>query len=209
MTTRALSRLSRFGLILLALICLSACGKNGPFSPEARRQSAQWDSYMETLKAAQVIDDSFSWKTLSSALIVRALPYSPTVAGAAEARFSGDPTFTKEVSTWGRTSASQPGAPVVVLMGIFTQDKGEKDVTELGRFRPRLIAEDGRSLAPLAIKRYGRDSLFIRDHFPNFNPWEQVYMVKFPAPSRGWQSGQATFELQWPGGSQRLDLMMN
>ena len=195
-------------LLVAVILCLglTACDK-GPFSPEARRQSESLTRYMKTLKADLVVDDTFEWNTLSSALIIRALPYSPPVARAATQRFADDPTFHKEAETWERTSKRNANQPVVILMGIFTPDLAEKDITKLGRFRPKLKTADGRLLQPLEIKRYGRDAVFIRDHFPIFNPWEEVYLVKFASPSgRDPYSSPLEFVLEWPGGTQTLIL---
>lgn len=195
-------------LLLVAILCLglTACDK-GPFSPEARRQSESLTQYMRTMQAALVVDDTFEWNTLASALIIRALPYSPDVAQAATQRFADDPTFHKEAGTWDRTSKRNANPPVVILMGVFTPDLAKKDITKLGRFRPRLKTADGRLLQPLEIKRYGRDAVFIRDHFPIFNPWEEVYLVKFTSPSgRHPYSAPLEFVLEWPGGVQTLIL---
>jgi len=195
-----------FYLAVLALavsgLGLTACSK-GPFSPEAKQQAAERDQYLRVLQSALVTDDTFEWNTLSSALIVRALPYTPRVAEAAEYRFRDDPTFYKEVSGW-PGAARGSAAPVIVLMGIFAPDLKARDITQLGRFRPRLAASDGRILSPLEVKRFGRDSVFIRDHFPVFNPWEEVYLVKFAAPGRARSSGRLDFRLEWPGGVQTL-----
>ena len=203
------SRAALFQRLLLVFIIalgLTACGK-GPFSPEARRQSESLNQYMRTLKSALVTDDTFEWRTLSSALIIRALPYAPAVSQAASRRFADDPTFRKEADTWNRISRRNAGQPVIILMGVHTPDLGEKDITKLGRFRPRLKTADGRLLQPLEIKRYGRDSVFIRDHFPVFNPWEEVFLVKFSSPDRREPyAGPLEFALEWPGGVQTLIL---
>ena len=195
-------------LLLVAVLSLglTACDK-GPFSPDARRQSENLAQYLRTLKSALTVDDTFEWSTLSSALIIRALPYSPAVSQAATQRFADDPTFQKEAGAWNRTSKRNAQPPVIILMGIYTPDLAEKDITKIGRFRPRLKTADGRLLPPLEIKRYGRDSVFIRDHFPIFNPWEEVYLVKFSSPDhRGPYSQPLEFALEWPGGVQTLTL---
>jgi len=186
------------------LLGLVACAR-GPFSPEAREQSASLDRYMKELQAAIVIDDTFTWNTLSSALIVKALPYTPAVAQAAGARYASDPVYAQETAQW-RTPLRNRRPPLVILMGIFAPDLKEKDITQLGRFRPGLMTPDGRILAPLEIKRYGRDSVFMRDHFPIFNPWEEVYLVKFPAYGGDWGYERLDFRLEWPGGVQTLPL---
>lgn len=210
-------------LFLFAALALAACGKNGAESPLADGLSApettkpsklfgQWkpgqqdESYLAALKAAIVEDKVYDWDTLASAIIVRALPFSPTVAQAAESVHGGSSYYHKEINLWGRNSAFKPGAPVVVLLGLYSPNLGEKDVTRLERFRPVLVTEDGRALAALEIKRYGRAKTFIMDHFPIFNNWEEVFMVKFPAPAKSWQRGPLTFRLEWPGGSQHLTL---
>lgn len=189
--------------LALSGLGLTACSK-GPFSPEAKQQAAERDQYLKVLQSALVTDDTFEWNTLSSALIVRALPYTPRVAEAADYRFRDDPTFYNEVSGWSNSPRGAAASPVIVLMGIFVPDLKEKDITALGRFRPRLAAADGRILAPLEVKRFGRDSVFIRDHFPVFNPWEEVYLVKFASPGRSRSSGRLDFRLEWPGGVQTL-----
>lgn len=191
----------------LALSCLSlsACSK-GPFSPEAKTQAAELNRYLDVLRSALVTDDTFEWNTLSSALIVRALPYTPTVAKEAEYRFQGDPAFSAEVSGWRYLPRGVAGPPVIVLMGIFAPDLKEKDIIKLGRFRPRLRTADGRVMKPVEIKRFGRDSVFVRDHFPVFNRWEEVYLVKFASPGPAWPSGSVDFQLEWPGGVQNLIL---
>lgn len=191
----------------LALSCLglSACSK-GPFSPQAKSQAAELDHYLNTLRSVLVTDDTFAWNTLSSALIVRALPYTPMVAKEADYRFQGDPGFSDEVSDWRYLPKGVTGPPVIVLMGIFAPDLKEKDITKLGRFRPRLLAADGRVIKPVEIKRFGRDSVFIRDHFPVFNRWEEVYLVRFASPGPHWPSGPVDFRLEWPGGVQTLIL---
>jgi len=203
------SRAASLQRLLLAVILslgLTACDK-GPFSPEARQQSESLAQYMRTLQSALVIDDTFTWNTLSSALIIRALPYSPAVSQAAIQRFAHDPTFHKEADAWNLASKRNANPPVIILMGIFTPDLAEKDITKLGRFRPRLKTADGRLLPPLDIKRYGRDSVFIRDHFPIFNHWEEVYLVRFNSPTGSSPySGPLEFVLEWPGGVQTLVL---
>lgn len=188
--------------LLLACPGLTACSK-GPFSPEAKQQAAERDRYLKALQSALVTDDTFEWNSLSSALIVRALAYTPELAGAAEDRFRDDPTFRDEVSGWRYSARGAAAPPVVILMGIFAPDLKAQDITKLGRFRPRLAA-GGRLISPAEIKRFGRDSVFIRDHFPIFNPWEEVYLVKFDSPGRAWSSGQLDFRLEWPGGVQTL-----
>lgn len=187
--------------LLLSCLGLAACSK-GPFSPEARQQSAERDRYLKALRAALVTDDTFEWKSLSSALIVRALPYSPAVAEEAELRFRDAPPFFQEVAGWSRSNRS--GRPLVILMGIYASDLKEKDIVKLGRFRPRLVSPDGRLMPPLEIKRFGRDSVFIRDYFPVFNPWEEVYLIKFASSGRAY--GPLEFRLEWPGGAQSLML---
>lgn len=203
------SREARLIWILSAVILclgLTACDK-GPFSPEARRQSESLRQYMRVLQSALVVDDTFEWNTMSSALIVRVLPYSPEVAQAAALRFADDPAFHKEVESWKRISGRAADPPVIILMGIFTPDLGEKDITKLSRFRPKLGTADRRAMPPLEIKRFGRDAVFIRDHFPIFNPWEEVYLVKFASPSgRHPFSSPMEFMLEWPGGIQTLTL---
>jgi len=195
------SSICRFGGVLILLLALSACGR-GPFAPEARRQAAEQDYYMKVLQAALVSDDTFEWNTLSSALIVRALNYSGPVRAEAERRFAEAPPFRKDSAEWLRTPNRRSAEPVVILMGLFTPDLKEKDIVSIGRFRPRLMTPDGKTIAPLEIKRYGRDSVFMRDYFPIFNPWEEVYMVSFP--SAGLSAGTIDFRLQWPGGVQSL-----
>lgn len=176
----------------------------GPFGEW--KPTGQDERYLELLKASLVEDRVYSWNTLASAVIVRALPYSPQVAGAAEARYGDRPTFINEVGRWGRTSAFRPGAPVVLLVGIYSPQLGEKDLTHLKRFRPTLLSADGRELEPLEIKRYGRHATFVTDYFPVFDHWEEVYLLKFPAPARSWQAGDLLFKLHWPGGTQQLSL---
>lgn len=184
----------------------SSSGGFAPFSDW--KPTVKDERYLTLLKSAAVEDRTYSWNTLASAIIVKALPYSPKVAAAAEHMHGGRPYFSNEVGRWGRNSAFNPGAPVVILMGLYVPDLKEKDVTKLERFSPVLITGDGRELKPLEIKRYGRASDFIRDNFPVFNHWEEVYMLKFPAPSRSWQRGTLSFRLDWPGGAQDLKLQV-
>ncbi|MDR0882170.1 MAG: hypothetical protein LBP55_06475 [Candidatus Adiutrix sp.] len=191
-------------LIVLGL-GLSACGR-GPFAPEALRQSAELEHYTQVLQSALVEDKTFEWQTLASALIVRALPYSPRISREAQSRFAGDPTFNTEAGGWERRPSRSSGRPVVILMGVFAPDLAEKDITKLGRFRPRLHTPSGQRLEPLEIKRFGRDAVFVRDHFPVFNPWEEVFLVRFPAPAGGGGAGPLDFKLEWPGGVQTLVL---
>ncbi|MDR1045667.1 MAG: hypothetical protein LBP33_11205 [Candidatus Adiutrix sp.] len=189
------------GLAAALALGLGACGR-GPFSPEARRQSRELDQYLKALQADLLTDDTFEWNTLSSALTVKALAYSGPVRQAAEQRFRGDPAFQEESSRW----AQAPGRrhpPLVILMGLFAPDLQEQDVAPAGRFRPRLRTADGRSLKPLEIKSYGRGSVFVRDHFPVFNPWEAVYLLRFPSPGAG-PEGRLDFLLEWPGGVQTM-----
>lgn len=219
-------------LLCLFLICLafSACAKDkttygpgsenepagsygaadsppGGFAPFRDWKPTEKDEqYLDLLRSAAVEGRAYNWNTLASAIIVKALPYSPQVAAAAEHMHGGRPYFSNETGRWGLNSAFTPGAPVVVLMGLYVPDLKEKDVVKLERFSPVLIAGDGRELKPLAIKRYGRASDFIRDNFPVFNHWEEVYMLKFPAPSKSWQRGTLLFRLSWPGGAQDLTL---
>lgn len=183
----------------LAALGLGACSK-GPFSPEAKQQAAERDRYLRLLQSTLVTDDTFEWNILSSALIVRALPYGPRVARAAEQRFRDDPSFHQEAAGWSQAGRGAAAGPVIILMGIFAPDLKAKDITQLGRFRPRLAAADGRIREPLELKRFGRDSVFIRDHFPVFNPWEEVYLLKFASPG----PGPLDFRLEWPGGVQTL-----
>ncbi len=199
---RAFHIFSLLTLIIFSLT-LSACGR-GPFAPEARQQAAELTQYTKLLQSALVTDDTFEWNTVSSALIVRALHYSPRISREAERRYLGDPTFSGETDGWGRLPRRVPGPATVILMGIFAPDLGEKDLTKLGRFRPRLVTPDGRILEPVEIKRYGSNAVFIRDHFPVFNPWEEVYLVKFGSPGRSY--GGLDFRLEWPGGVQTLTL---
>ncbi len=188
-------------VVLIAGLGLTACGR-GPFAPEAQAQYRALEHYVRLLSANLTVDDTFEWNTLSSALIVRALPYNTVVSQAASARFAGDPTFAAETAGWG-SAGHRSNRTVVVLLGLFTPDLAEKDLTKLGRFRPRLLAADGRILEPVEIKRYGRDAVFIRDHFPVFNSWEDVYLVRFAAS--GLQTdGRLEFRLEWPGGVQTL-----
>lgn len=189
----------------LLIFCpgLTACS-TGPFSPEARQQAGQRDRYLKALQSGLVADDTFEWSSLSSALIVRALPYTAQLAGVAEDRFRDDPTFYNEVSSWSRLPGGAAGPPVIVLMGLFAPDLKAGDITKLGRFRPRLAAADGRIMSPAEVKRFGRDSVFIRDHFPVFNPWEEVFLVKFASPGPAGSSGPIDFRLEWPGGAQTL-----
>ncbi|MDL2226249.1 hypothetical protein LJB86_01130 [Deltaproteobacteria bacterium OttesenSCG-928-M10] len=196
----------RLTTLTLVLFCLAACDK-GPFSPEARRQSAALDQYVKMLQANLVVDDTFEWNTLSSALIVRVLPYNQEVSRAADLRFASDKTFHTETAAWDRAPGRKARPPVTILLGLFTQDLKAKDVMEMERFRPRLKTAGGRILEPLEIKRYGRDHVFIRDHFPIFNPWEDVYLVKFQGPSRSADTyDRQEFLLEWPGGTQTLIL---
>ena len=195
----------RWLITAVLLVGLTACAR-GPFSPEAREQSASLDRYMNVLKGAAVTDDTFTWNTLSSALIVKALNYSPVVARAAGERYAGDPAFAEETMAWRQTPRRNQSPPMIILMGVFAPDLGEKDITKLGRFRPSLMTADGRIVQPLEIKRYGRDSVFMRDHFPIFNPWEEVFLVKFPALAGSAGYGSPEFRLEWPGGVQTLVL---
>lgn len=210
-------------LFLFPALALAACGKNGPESSlsnglsapemaESPKLFSQWkpgkqdEGYLVALKSAIVEDRVYDWDTLASAIIVRAMPFSPTVAQAAESMHGGSPYYLKEINSWGKNSAFKPGEPVVVLLGLYSPSLGEKDVTRLERFRPVLVTEDGRALAALEIKRYGRAATFVLDHFPIFNKWEEVFMVRFPAPAKSWQRGPLTFQLEWPGGTQHLTL---
>lgn len=196
----------RLTTLTMVLFCLAACDK-GPFSPEARRQSAVSDQYVKILQANLTTDDTFEWNTLSSALIVRILSYNQEVSQAADLRFASDKAFHTETAAWNRVPVRKAGQPVTVLLGLFTQDLMAKDVIERKRFRPRLKTADGRILEPLEIKRYGRDHFFIRDHFPVFNHWEEVYLVKFKVSSRSANNNdRQEFILEWPGGIQTLIL---
>lgn len=192
-------------LVLLAAALLSACGK-GPFSPEAMRQSQERDSYLKLLKDHLIADDTFEWDTLSSALIVRILPYKGDVRRSAENRFFEAPPFKTETASWDKRRKNGSAAPVIILLGFYNQSLKEKDITKDQRFRPRLQLPDGRVLTPFAIKRFGRDKAFIRDYFPVFNPWEEVYLVKFDPPAR--LNGTVNFLLEWPGGTQSLPFEM-
>ncbi|MDR2946748.1 MAG: hypothetical protein LBV79_08390 [Candidatus Adiutrix sp.] len=199
-----LFRAGGWRLVLAAVLSLGlvACAR-GPFSPEARMQSQSATEYMMELGSALATNQSFEWNTLSSALIVRALPYTAAVAQAADRRFAADPAYQKETAAWKRP-AKRGQAPLVILMGLYTPDLAEKDITKLGRFRPRLKGADGQLWAPRDIKRYGRDAVFIRDHFPIFNPWEEVYLLTFDSPAGRYPAETLDFVLEWPGGAQGL-----
>ena len=191
--------------LVLVIICGMLCGAcgYGMFSPEARQQAKKSDQYLKVLRSLMVKSNTFEWKFLSSSIIVQALPYNHALQKVAEHRFYGSATFTEETSAWLKPYRSFPAQPTVILMGLYTQDLAEDDVTKTKRFRPRLLSSDGRTLEPLEIKRYGRDNPFIRDHFPIFNPWEEVFMVKF-AEDR--TTTPLTYQLCWPGGVQTLTL---
>lgn len=193
-----LSALVRLSLTVLWLVPLVACA-TGPFSSQAFRQARAGAEYLETLRANLSVDDSFRWESLSSALIVRALPYNQVVRQAAESRFADDQIFLRETEAWLKPIKGQE--PLVIIMGLFAPDLDDEDVTELGRFRPYLQGPDGRELRPESIERYGRDIALIRDHFPLFNPWEEVFVLRFAPVAE-----PAEFILRWPGGRQSLAL---
>ena len=194
----------RLATLLLILSAFMACNR-GPFSMEARQQSAALDQYVKTLQTHFTVNDTFEWNTLSSALIVRLLPYNQAVRQAADARFSSDPAFHTETAAWNKIPGRKKARPVTILMGIFTPDLKAKDVIERERFRPRLKTPDGRLVKPLNIKRYGRDDVFIRDHFPVFNIWEDVYLLQFQ-PLSSSASDHLEFVLEWPGGERTVIL---
>ena len=191
--------------LVMVITCgalLSACSY-GMFSPEAAQRAKSSEQYLKLLRSLMVKSDTFEWKYLASSIIVQALPYNQVLQEAAEHRFYGSPAFTKETSAWLKPSRSFKAQPTIILMGLYTQNLAENDVTKTKRFRPRLLTSDGRTLEPLEIKRYERDDPFIRDHFPIFNPWEEVFMVKF-AEDR--TTTPLTYQLYWPGGVQTLTL---
>jgi hypothetical protein len=196
-------------LCMILSAALAACEtgplSRGPFSPEARARAAAGDQYQALLTANMVSDETFKFETLSSAIILRVLRFSPAVEAAAAGRFSGDPIFSRETRGWSSVNGTA-GPGVVVLMGLFAPDLAENDVVVGGRFRPRLQTPDGRVLAPAEIKRYGRDKNIIRDYFPVFNPWEEVYLVRFAPPAGTSFYGDLKFRLLWPGGAQTLTL---
>lgn len=189
------------GLIFCSIF-LSACDK-GPFSPEARGQAAARDQYLKALQTNLVTDGTFNFGTLSADIIVRVLPLNQMVRQAADHRFLTDQNFTREVDQWLKPPRGLAGNSTVILMGLFTQDLAEGDLTELQRFRPRLLTSAGHLLEPVSIEDYGRDQSFIQDHFPVFNPWEAVFIVKFP-PTKTTET--LIYQLQWPGGIQNLVL---
>ncbi|UQZ89979.1 hypothetical protein C4J81_12505 [Deltaproteobacteria bacterium Smac51] len=197
-------------LLMIVVSVLALAGCRPVSSLETFVQPTPREEYQDFLTSKIVSDDTFNIKTLSSALIVKALFYGQDVDARARLLFHSDPIFSKETSDWGRTPKGAYGPPVVILMGLFAPDLGEKDVTKLGRFRPKLRTMDGRVLSPTSIKRFGRDSTFVRDYFPAFNPWEEVFLVKFnPLTSRGYYTSRLEFILEWPGGVQTLILNEN
>ena len=96
-----LTSVLRLTTLTLVLFCLTACDK-GPFSPEARQQSAALDQYVKILQDNLTVDDTFEWNTPSSALIVRVLPYNREVSRAADQRFASDKAFHTETAAWDR-----------------------------------------------------------------------------------------------------------
>lgn len=208
MTLTNKSLVSKWRLLAGLLLCvfiLTACGK-GPFSPEARSQAAARDLYLAVLRTNLVTDDTFEFSTMSSAIIVHALPFNQMVREAADSRFASSPDYSMETHPWFKPTSSFYGESTVVLMGLYTPDLADGDLTILHRFRPRLLTSEGRLLEPLEIKDYGKKKAFMRDHFPVFNPWEKIYMIKFPATK---SAEHLTFQLVWPGGVQSLELNKN
>ncbi len=164
------------------------------------------EDYQAFLNSKIKADEVFNMKTLSSALIVKALLYNQDVEARARLLFQADPIFNRETSGWNRAPRDAYGRGIVVLMGLFAPDLGEKDLAE-GRFRPGLKTPGGRILKAAEIKPYGRDSAFVRDYFPAFDPWEEVFLVKFNSPDSSPNSAsQCEFMLEWPGGLQTLPL---
>ncbi len=193
-------------LIVGGTLALSSC-QSGPFSPEARAQAKALNQYKALLEANLLNDETFDWDSLSSALILRVLPYNKQIDQAAQYRFYNDPNFTRERKIWVARPKSLKETQVF-FFGLFTRDLKAEDLTEKKRFRPELLTPAGHLLEPLALKRYGRDNPFIRDTFPVFNPWEDVYMVAFPLDTNV-SGSPLEFILQWPGGTQNLVLPTN
>lgn len=187
--------------LLVPLLAACASANLGVLTATTPRED-----YQALLNSKIKTDDVFNMKTLSSALIVKALLYSQDVEAEARLLFQGDPIFNRETSGWNQAPKDVYGPRVVVLMGLFAPDLGEKDLAE-GRFRPGLKTPGGRVLKAAEIKPYGRDSAFVRDYFPAFDPWEEVFLVKFNPPvSSPYSASQCEFILEWPGGLQTLPL---
>lgn len=190
-------------LLLVALIIPLLCSCSATVADLANNSPRE--EYQAFLHSRVSTAKAIDLKTLSAGLVLKALPFSQNVESRGRLLFLGDPQFTAETAAWKR------GGPIIILMGLFTPDLGEKDVTATGRFRPALKTPDGAILKPLAIKRYGRDSVFMRDYFPAFDPWEEVFVISFdPGRSAGdFDPAAYEFILEWPGGVKTLPLGQN
>lgn len=198
-----LSRLLLISVLLVPLTC-SCAVKN-------LTQATPLDEYKAFLKSGITKSKTIDMEALSAAVIVKALPFTQAVETRARLLFQADPIVTRELAGWRHNPKDKRQAPFIVIMGLFAPDLGEKDITETGRFRPRLKTPGGGTVLDAAeIKRYGRDSVFMRDYFPVFDPWEEVFLIKFdPAYSLGIFSTNPEhyeFILEWPGGAQILTL---
>ncbi len=192
-----------FLVIALLVPFLAGCGSAGlkTLSGVSPRED-----YQAFLRSKIKVDEAFSLKTLSSALIVKTLVYSQDVEARAGLLFQGDPAFRRETSGWKGAAPGPYGSGVAVLMGLFAPDLGEKDLAE-GRFRPVLKTAGGRIIKAAEVKPFGRDSAFVRDYFPAFNPWEEVFLVQFNLPDVSADyASPYEFILEWPGGVQTLPL---
>lgn len=203
-----LAALLRGLLLLLAGIPLaSSCSAELKTMARTSPQE-EYRAYLQSnISTAKAID----LETLSAAVIVKALPYSPSVETRARLLFHSAPVFIQETRAWRRAPQGQSGTPLILLMGLFAPDLGEKDVTETGRFRVRLHLKtpEGVTLTPVEITRHGRDSVFMRDYFPAFDPWEEVFVLKFAANDRAeilQNLANCEFILEWPGGTEILPL---
>lgn len=193
-----------YGLLIVVLLGL-ALGSCGAAERKALTSNAPHEEYAAFLRVKIAADKNFDFDTLSSNLIVKALVYSPEVEARARLLFHGDPLFNREVDSWRRASAGSSKTRLVVVMGLFAPDLNEKDVEE-GRFRPALVMADGHLVRAADIVRYGRDSVFARNYFPVFDPWEELYAVKFDLPLSSPQGAADGFIVEWPGGVARLTL---
>jgi hypothetical protein len=164
--------------------------------PTRLAQIKSRDDYVALAKSRVAHDEIIYLNKAGEALWVDALPLSPELMAAGQARWAGDKRRSELLGQW-----SPPEGPParIVLVGLYVKGLNKDDVLKTGRFRFEL-KDGGQTLEPLEIFEVKPD--IWSDYFPVFSRWEKVFAVRFPAVS----SDGGRLVVHWPAGEREIDL---
>jgi hypothetical protein len=182
-------------IALILVLGLFGCSV-GPMELGRRALEAKHQTWIDLLQNAKVSDKIFELTDNADILptLVDAQPLDDRTLTEACNLWGTDTRFREKLDSWlakGR---------IVVIVGLYTKDLNNDDLIKNNRFSFTLRTNGGLKTEPNNKELV--KTIFFKDYFPLFNPWQKVVALSFDSQ---WTQNPILV-LDWPYGSREISL---